>query len=265
MDRIQEQQASHYASDFDYLKGSPHLRHRNLNTLLLGWIGEALGVATGPGNTVLEVGAGDGSLTEPLLALGYRVVATEMSADSAARLAARFGGNDRFEVIHDLDGQLSALEGRKFDALLFASVLHHIPDYLGTISRLLDSHLASDEALASIQDPLWYPRLSRTTRFASEASFLSWRLTQGDLLRGLKTRLGRLRGGPGGDRPGDVVEYHVVRHGVDEQAIAELLEGRFEDLRVETYWSSQGPVQNYVGEWVGLKNTFAVLASQFAG
>jgi SAM-dependent methyltransferase len=263
MKPIQDQQSSHYKSDYDYVKGSPHLQHRDLNATLLGWMTETLGRSTRPGTTVLEVGAGDGSMTESILALGHQVVATEMSAASAARLASRFGGNDRFEVIHDPEGNFSALEGRQFDSLLFASVLHHIPDYLETISRLLDSHLTTGGALVSIQDPLWYARVGRPVRFATEASFISWRLTQGELLRGLKTRLRKLRGGPGEEEPGDVVEYHVVRDGVDEQAIAQLLGRRFANVRIETYWSSQGPLQQRIGKRLGLRNTFAVLASGF--
>jgi len=262
---VQAQQATHYARDYDYLKGSPHLRHSHLNARLVGWITHLFEQSIGPNGTVLEVGAGDGSLTEPLLAQGYRVVATEMSEASADRLESRFGGNERFEVIHDPEGDLLALEGRQFDALLFASVLHHIPDYLGVISRLLESHLVSGGSLASIQDPLWYSRASRPTRFATEASYLSWRLTQGDLLSGLRTRLRRLGAGPGEEEPGDVVEYHVVRNGVDEQAIAESLSERFRHVQIQTYWSSQGPVQQRLGERAGLRNTFAVLASGFRG
>lgn len=263
METVQHQQSRHYADDYDYLRGSPHLRHRHLNSRLIDWITRTFESSTSPGTTVLELGAGDGSLTEPLLAQGFRVVATEMSKSSADRLEARFGGNEHFEVVYDPKGDLRALEGRQFDGLLFASVLHHIPDYLGTISHLLEGHLAPGGSLASIQDPLWYPRVPRSTRFVSEAFYLSWRLTQGELLRGLRTRLGRLGTGPGEAEPGDVVEYHVVRNGVDEQAIAESLAGRFLNVELETYWSSQGPVQQVIGERAGLRNTFAVLASGF--
>jgi len=35
---VQEQQATHYARDYDYRKGSPHLRHSHLNARLVGWI-----------------------------------------------------------------------------------------------------------------------------------------------------------------------------------------------------------------------------------
>ena len=41
--------------------------------------------------------------------------------------------------------------------------------------------------------------------------------------------------------PSDLVEYHVVREGCDEEAIAQVLDARF-DVEVFTYWSTQSPV-----------------------
>lgn len=45
----------------------------------------------GPGCLVLDIGAGDGSITSALLAVGARVVAVEAHPDRARRLRARFG------------------------------------------------------------------------------------------------------------------------------------------------------------------------------
>jgi phospholipid N-methyltransferase len=257
--------SSHYRADYDYLKGSPHLRHSGLNAFLIDSIIKTFGPSEGSDKSVLEVGAGDGSLTKSLLAHGYRVVATEMSEASAERLASLFGGHDRFEVLYDPTGELSVIEGRRFDSLLFASVLHHIPDYLGIISLLVNSHLNAGGALVSVQDPLWYPRVPRRVRFATEAAFVSWRLTQGNLGQGLKTRLSRLGRGPGETTPGDLIEYHVVRNGVNERAIARLLSTRFQNVRIETYWSTQGSLQQSLGEAANIKNTFSVFASGFVG
>jgi 16S rRNA (adenine1518-N6/adenine1519-N6)-dimethyltransferase len=51
------------------------------------------------GETVLEVGAGTGILTERILARGADLIAVEIDRDLIASLRERFGGVDRFELI----------------------------------------------------------------------------------------------------------------------------------------------------------------------
>ena len=46
-----------------------------------------------PGDLVLDVGAGEGALTGPLLAAGARVIAVELHADRRAALRRRFGSD----------------------------------------------------------------------------------------------------------------------------------------------------------------------------
>lgn len=68
---------------------------------------DAVGVT--PGDLVLEVGPGTGTLTEELLARGARVIACELDDGLAAMLADRAaandfpggGGGDRLRVVHD--------------------------------------------------------------------------------------------------------------------------------------------------------------------
>lgn len=248
--------------DHDYWSESPHLKHRHLYEMLTDRIADLIDEVSADDRPpeVLEIGAGDGAVTERLLALGCAVTGTEMSAASVEAMNARFGTNDRFRAVLDQDGSLAALEGRRFDLILYASVLHHIPDYLGAISRSTAGHLRPGGALVTIQDPLWYPRLSAFTLKFSEACFLSWRLAQGKLLRGLKTRLRRARHGLSEEAAGDAVEYHVVRDGVDELAIREMLDPDFREVATLGYWSSQGFPQQRVGEILGLHNTFALFA-----
>lgn len=67
-----------------------------------------------PGDTVIEVGPGTGTLTEELLSRGARVVAVEIDTDLCAALRQRFIETDRFVLIqgdalagkHELNGQL---------------------------------------------------------------------------------------------------------------------------------------------------------------
>lgn len=59
------------------------------------WIVESAGVAAG--DVVLDLGAGTGALTDPLLARGARVVAVELHPGRSADLRARYG--ERVSVV----------------------------------------------------------------------------------------------------------------------------------------------------------------------
>lgn len=255
-----------YDEDSDYLTGSPHLRHHRLNQALLDLIFRACDAAAEDlPPELLEVGGGDGSLTEPLLARGIAVTSTEMSRPSVERMRARFPHNARFRAVHDPGGSLEVLGDEEFSCVLFASVLHHIPDYMATIADALSRHLRPGGSLVTIQDPLFYPRLTPATRRASSIAYLSWRIAQGNLLRGFRTRLRRATKGLSEEEAGDGVEYHVVREGVDELGIVELLSAQFEAVDLHRYWSSQGPFQQRLGELLDLDNTFAVVARGYRG
>lgn len=259
---IQGLQEFAYAPGYDYRSDAPHLKHPQLYDWLTDSLREELQRirAMGLPATVLEVGAGDGAFVEPLLAMGAMVRATEMSRPSIDALRARFGMNPSFEVAFDADGTLGELAQERYAIVLYASVLHHIPDYISAIASVCDRHLLPGGTLVTFQDPLWYASLRPGVRTASEAMYLSWRLTRGDLVRGLVARRRRSRTGLSPDEPSDMVEYHVVREGVNHNAIARLLHPRFAAVDVTTYWSSHAAVWQRVGERLGLRNTFAVRA-----
>lgn len=261
----QSLQEEYYDEQTDYWSESPHLKHRRLNELLIGVLTDEIAATTDRGldGSVLEIGGGDGTITERLLAQGYPVTSTDMSAASVARMAERFRHNDRFQAIHDETGSMEAVGGQQFSVILFASVLHHIPDYLSAIQSAISSHLEPGGTLVSVQDPLWYPRIPGSARKFDKAAYLSWRVTRGDTMRGIKTRLRRAKSGLSETEVGDAVEYHVVRDGVDELAILESLDPMFETVKVVSYWSSQGTPQQWLGEKLGLANTFCLTASDY--
>ncbi len=142
--RMQQFQEAGFGFERDYRVGSPHLSHLDLRDRLVSTLYEVMkGVqARGMPLSVLEIGAGHGGYTEPALAYGCHVTATEMSRPSVERLQAKFGANDRFRSIFDDDGSLLELGDERFSIIVCAAVLHHIPDYLGFLNSILPTRLA---------------------------------------------------------------------------------------------------------------------------
>jgi SAM-dependent methyltransferase len=260
MKGIQEQQESYYTADVEYR--GPHLReplYGRLVSVLRGLIGD-LRAAELP-LSVLEIGAGHGGYTAPALAAGCCVTAVEMSRPSLARLDEKFGSSPNFNGVFDLDGGLADV-GEGFSLILYVSVLHHIPDYLKAV-ELAISRLVPGGALLSLQDPIWYPRQGRLTRGFNKLGYYTVRLGRSDLKRGAATLLRRMRGGLDETNPSDMVEYHVVRKGVDESALRELLARNFEDVQVIPYWSNQSAIVHRIGTRLRLQNTFGIRATGY--
>lgn len=245
----------------DYAKGSPHLAHPRLRAEIEGRLRRLVRdlIARNGSCRVLEVGAGHGTFTQLLLDAGAEVVVTEVSSASADHLRRVFAGDDRVEVRHDESGDDILRGEEEWDAAVMISVLHHIPDYLAFLDRL-QGHISSGGAIFTAQDPLWYPRRTRPSHWASRGSYFVWRLAQGSYRQGLATRLRRLRRVYDHTAPSDLVEYHVMRQGVDEEAIRLLLAEQF-DVEVFCYWSSQGAFFHRAFEHTRLRSDFGVVAT----
>lgn len=259
MQRLQEEA---FGADRDYRAGSPHLRHWQLYDALASLVREAVhGIRqAGLPATVLELGAGHGGYTEPTLAAGCAVTVTEMSRPSVERLRTRFDGNERLSVVFDERGDLAPIGDKRFSLILAVSVLHHVPDYLSFVLDAVEHHLEPGGTFLSVQDPLWYPSVPRATRVLERFAFLSWRLFQGNYRTGAATLLRRIRGVYDEEKPGDMVEYHAVRQGLDHAALHGVLSSRFEECSLHTYWSTQAPLWQAVGNLARMRNTFALRA-----
>lgn len=260
VDAVVAAQDSTHSSEWDYDIGSPHLRHDSLRTMVERRLRDLVRAAKERNGScrVLEIGAGHGTFTQCLLEAGATITVTEASADSADHLRRTFG--DQIEVMHDKSGEQVLDSTTQWDLAVMSAVLHHIPDYLGFLDRLA-TLIADDGSIFTVQDPLYYPRMSRTSHVADRGSYFAWRLLQGNYGRGLSTRLRRLRGVYVDTNPSDLVEYHVVRDGVDEEAIAELLRRHFDEVEIFRYWSTQAPILQRLGERTRLACTFGIEAT----
>lgn len=252
-------QETHYVTGIDYRNGSPHLSHLKLYDRLVEVLRRTVQRLADQDLPlrVLEIGAGHGAFTEPALALGCDVNAVDMSGPSIEELRRRFCTNPKFKAIYDPDGTLRDVD-ENYTLLMFVSVLHHIPDYVAFL-RQARSRLAPGGALLTLQDPTWYSR-HRVAHRADRAAYLAWRLGQGDLSGGLQTRLRRMRRIFDETNPRDMVEYHVVRNGVDEQAVLRFAREAFAEVSLIEYWSSQLSMAQHLGERLDLHNSFGIVA-----
>jgi 2-polyprenyl-3-methyl-5-hydroxy-6-metoxy-1,4-benzoquinol methylase len=250
----------------DYVVGSPHLRHTNLRMRIDSRISTAIAeILHERGEcAVLEIGAGHGSFTDTVLAAGGTATVTEMSRASFDYLNERFRDVAEVEVVYDVDGNAPFRAQTQYDVILLISVIHHIPDYLEVITRLCDTLLRSGGTVVTFQDPVWYPRQKRWERALTWGAYFAWRGTQGELRRGLATRWRRLRGVYSESEPSDLVEYHVVRQGVDDLALRDLFRARFADVEVDRYFSTQSPQLQRLGEKRFPHNTFGIVARGYA-
>jgi ubiquinone/menaquinone biosynthesis C-methylase UbiE len=91
-----------------------------------------------PGRTALDVGCGTGNITLKLLKSGFRVTAIDLSLEMLDVLVIKAEGNKELIRVkcQDIDSFLQESPGT-FDVITISSVLHHLPDYLATLSNLL--------------------------------------------------------------------------------------------------------------------------------
>jgi 2-polyprenyl-3-methyl-5-hydroxy-6-metoxy-1,4-benzoquinol methylase len=260
---VERSQDMSHGDGHNYTAGSPHLRHTTLRTRLDSRISGVIAETQRREGrcAVLEIGAGHGSFTDTVLAAGGTATVTEMSKASFDYLAAKFRGNSEVRVVYDTDGNAPFRDEARYDVILLISVIHHIPDYLEVISRLCDNVLRPGGAVVTFQDPIWYPRQKSWARALSWGTYFAWRITQGEFRRGLATRWRRLQGVYSESEPSDLVEYHVVRQGVDDVALCDLFRARFIEVEVDRYFSTQAPNLQAIGEKYLPHNTFGIIAS----
>lgn len=263
MSSWQNLQDRSHGPDHQYESASPHLLHVNLRNQIAIAIQHAVerSLARSGQCRVLEIGAGHGAFTEFAVAAGAMVTVTEMSESSAEVLARRFRRNNRVRVVYDRDGESMICERATYDVVLCISVLHHIPDYLAYTADLVGL-VSPGGDLISFQDPLWYPRRSRRSMAAQWGAYFAWRVFQGDLRRGLRTRVRHFRGILDERLVEDMVEYHVVRRGVDELALQTLLVRSFASVELVKYWSTQSAVLHRLGQRLRLQSNFGLVAAR---
>ena len=245
-----------------YAIRAPHLKHtklKMLNSQLIGNVFEFAKQHT-KNPKVLDLGAGEGSVTLLFLELGAKVVAVDVSSSQLDALRSKCEMySDMLEVrCEDINVTL-ANKSEKYDIIVSSSLLHHVPDYLEMISKAIIM-LSLHGQYFSFQDPLRYDTVNKFTLLFSKLAYFSWRVFQSDAIGGLKRWLRRTRGIFLDDSVSDITEFHVIRNGVDQDTICRLFKAHAIECEIVSYFSTQSRFFQTLGTLLGIKNHFSAVA-----
>lgn len=250
-----------------YIEGAPHVKHRSVRSLHGSLIEATLDsmIARSSSVRVLDLGAGSGLGCTAWLNHGAEVTAVDCSDEQLMLLEERARATQANVRCVTADAADFAFGCRQqFDIVTLVSTLHHVPDYLSLL-REATRLVTPGGALLTFQDPLRYDTLPRAERAAGEAAYLLWRLGRGNYVRGIRSRWRRMRKMMLDTEASDTVEYHVVRAGVDAASIQSELAPMFRDVRITEYWSTQAAAFQWLGDRLGLRSTFAIVALDRVG
>ena len=248
----------------EYIDGAPHIKHASLRQLYGKLVVQIFDNAIRHSKIpkVMDLGAGEGSVTLPFLELGAKVIAVDISKsqlDALKTKCEKFG--DMLEIrCNDMNDALKD-KSEKYDIIVVNSFLHHVPDYLGMIKEaatVLNPH----GQFFSFQDPLRYDSVEKATMVFSSLAYFCWRIFKGDVIGGLRRRVRRSGGIYLEDSVHDNVEYHVTRNGVDQDAICGVFEELGFNCNIVPYFSTQSRLFQPIGAILNMKNTFAVIAQK---
>jgi SAM-dependent methyltransferase len=245
-----------------YIDGAPHIKHASLRMLYGNLVVQAFDFARQ--NTeipkIMDLGAGEGSVTLPFLELGAKVVAIDSSASQLDVLQDKCKPYAKMLEVRCEDINNTLREKReKYDIIVVNSFLHHLVDYIGVIKEAI-TILSPYGQFFSFQDPLRYDSIGKPALLFSNLAYFSWRVFRGDVIGGVKRRLRRSRGIYLEDSVYDNTDYHVARNGLDQDAIYRLFLEHDFDCRVISYFSTQSRFFQPLGTILGVKNTFGILA-----
>ncbi len=244
----------------DYIDGAPHLKHKKLKKLYIELANKVVSNSKKVNNSVLDIGAGEGTTTNCFLSLGSKVTAVDISQNqlnSLKKKCVQYG--DKLQVICE-DVNDTVKRSEKYDIITINSFLHHIPDYCNLLQQA-SNLLEQNGQIFTWQDPLRYDTLNKFTSLFSKLAYFSWRIRKGDIIAGIKRRIRRSKG-VYIDNVYDNAEYHVTRNGVDQDAIQKLFKDNGFNVEIIEYFSTQGSLWQRIGDLFKLKNTFGIIAQK---
>jgi SAM-dependent methyltransferase len=247
-----------------YFEGATQISHRKVwdlyNSLLTRVVNNARLLHSDI--RVLDLGAGEGTVTQQMVQLGCRVTAVDISANRLTTLSERCRQHREAltTVCSDVLPYVTTTSD-KFDIIIASAFLHHVPDYLSLIRSSLRCLSATGQWFV-FHEALRYDSVGSYQRAFSGAAYYSWRVRQGDFIGGCLRKLRRAFGVYRDDSPDDNIDYHVVRNGMDQEAIAELFASEGLEMESGRYFSTQSRTWQNLGERFGIENMFWIVADR---
>ena len=129
------------------------------------------------GFKAVDFGAGTGNITEKLLNLGFEVMAIDISKEMREVLKAKNKRALRERKLQVLNVNIDKMQvAGRFDLVACYSVLHHLPDYIGTIGKL--SHLVKEGGVFYIDhEPVPAPKQKETSNILKRAVMFIYYVT----------------------------------------------------------------------------------------
>ena len=93
-------------------------------------------------------------------------------------------------------------------------------------------------------------------------AYFWWRVFKGDVIGGITRKIRRGRGIFLDDSVHDNAEYHVVRKGLDQNAINDFFISHGFDCTILDYFSTQSRLFQPIGSRLGIRNSFGILAQK---
>ena len=248
----------------NFIDGSPHLKHKEIKNLLKITIDGICNYNKKFSSQlkVLDLGSGNGEITKFFLENDAFITAVDISEVQLNILkqnCSKYSNRIRL-LVGDLNQDLNIID-EYYDIILFSSILHHIPNYLDLINRVIPK-LKTNGQIFSFQDPLYYKSLNKFTKLFGKLSYYLWRITKKDLIGGFKRYIRRNKKNYNRNCKEDNIEYHVTRDGVNHLEISNLLTSKNFEVQILKYFSTQNSFFQKLGTFLKLKNTFAIVAKK---
>lgn len=247
-----------------YIEGAPHLMHKQIydiyQNLIKLLITDLFKHIKKP--DLLDLGAGEGTVTLQFLEYGFYVSAVDSSHTQLKVLQEKCKKyNSNLRLYNDDVFNLLKNHKKKYDVIAINSFLHHIPNYILLIN--LASQLVKDGGfIFTFQDPMRYDKLPKYHFIFSNIFYYSWRIFQGDFLNGLRRKIRRSKGIYYEDSIYDNAEYHVTRNGVDQDKLMKTLSQKGFEPKLIEYFSTQSSFFQKLGSLMKIKNTFGIIAKK---
>ncbi|TFE66583.1 class I SAM-dependent methyltransferase [Methylacidiphilum caldifontis] len=249
---------NHYLSGASHIK-CPFIRKLFYETALS--IFEDIKVSC-PKPRVLDLGAGEGTITKVWLEMGAKVTAVDISENRLKQLeeACKDYENNLEIICMDVFKYLEDNRQKRYELVSAVGFLHHVQDYLSLIQKAIFM-IESNGYFFSFEDPLFVKTLGFYSFFLSKLLYYCWRITRGDIIGGLYRKWRRMFFGYKDDLY-DNTEYHAIRLGVNQGSIINLLTEEGFSCILNSYFSNQSPFLQLLGTNLNIKNYFYIIAKR---